>query len=204
MSVHLQFVNQRNFKFHPKSADDFYYRSECFAIKWAKPQKVSYFIMGSAASIAVFVTCQAVTSLCVYHSRLSGAKLGCPSKLVSIRNNRNRNRNQFRHYPKQNVCFGFFASVPKQRVSMFRLNQNKQKTIRNGLIGSMFCYILQKSQDFSGFFRFFCFFSVCFETVNCFGCFASIPKQRVSMFLLNRNKQKAHSNSLKESTGWQR
>ena len=37
--------------------------------------------------------------------------------------------------------------------------------------------------DFFGFFRFFSFFSffwVCFETV-CFGCFASIPKQRVSI-----------------------
>ncbi len=50
---------------------------------------------------------------------------------------------------------------------------------------------------FSGFFVFFVF-SVCFETV-CFGCFASIPKQRVSMFRLNQNKQKTHPNSLKES-----
>ncbi len=113
--------------------------------------------------------------------------VGCPSKLVSIRNNRNSNRNQFRHYPKQNVCFGCFASVPKQRVSMFRLNRNKQETNRNSLIGSIFCYFLQKMQSFSYFFRFFScfsgvfvfsFFSVCFETV-CFGCFASIPKQRV-------------------------
>ncbi len=62
--------------------------------------------------------------------------VGCPSKLVSIRNNRNWNRNQFRHYPKQNVCFGCFASIPKQRVSMFRLNRNKQKTNRNSLIES--------------------------------------------------------------------
>ncbi len=44
----------------------------------------------------------------------------------------------------------------------------------------------------------FSFFSVCFETV-CFDSFASIPKQRVSMFRLNRNKQKTHPNSLKES-----
>ena len=48
------------------------------------------------------------------------------------------------------------------------------------------------------FFRVFSFFSVCFETV-CFGCFASIPKERVSMFRLNRNKQKTNPNSLKES-----
>jgi hypothetical protein len=44
---------------------------------------------------------------------------------------------------------------------------------------------------------FFPVFSVCFETV-CFGCFASVPKQSVSMFRLKRNKQKAHPDSLKE------
>ncbi len=43
--------------------------------------------------------------------------------------------------------------------------------------------------------------SACFETV-CFGCLASILKQRVSMFLLNRNKQKTNRNSLKESIFW--
>jgi hypothetical protein len=56
---------------------------------------------------------------------------------------------------------------------------------------------------FSFFFVFFVFFvfsvfSVCFETV-CFGCFATITKQRVSMFGLNWNKQETHPNSLKES-----
>ncbi len=40
--------------------------------------------------------------------------------------------------PKLNVCFGCFASIPKQRVSMFWLNRNKQKTNRNSLIGSIF------------------------------------------------------------------
>jgi hypothetical protein len=49
-----------------------------------------------------------------------------------------------------------------------------------------------------GFSGIFPFFSVCFETV-CFGCFASIPKQRFLMFRLNQNKQKTHPNSLKES-----
>ncbi len=48
-------------------------------------------------------------------------------------------------------------------------------------------------------FSFFSFFSVCFETI-CFGCFASIPKQRDSMFRLNRNKQKTRPNRLKECT----
>ncbi len=65
---------------------------------------------------------------------------------------------------------------------MFRLNRNKQDTNRNSLIGSIFCYFLQKKESFSDFYRFFSrifsVFSVCFETV-CFGCFASIPKQRV-------------------------
>jgi hypothetical protein len=61
-----------------------------------------------------------------------------------------------------------------------------------------FFSVLSFFVGFFGFFRFFRFFSVCFDTV-CFGCFASIPKQRVSMFRLNRNKQKTHPNSLKES-----
>ncbi len=76
---------------------------------------------------------------------------------------------------------------------MFRLNRNKQKANRNSLKGSIFCYFLQK---FFRVFPFFSFYSVCFDTV-CFGCFASILKQRVTMFPLNRNKQKTHPNSLK-------
>ncbi len=84
---------------------------------------------------------------------------------------------------------------------MFRLNWNKQKTNWKSLIGSIFCYFLQKIlvfPFFSQFFQFCLVFSVCFEIV-CFGCFASIPKQIVSMFRLNWNKQKTHPNSLKES-----
>jgi hypothetical protein len=114
----------------------------------------------------------------------------------------------FRHYPKQNVCFGCFASIPKQRVSMFRLNRKKQKTNRNNLIGSIFCNFLQKIYGFfgfSGFFRFFRFFSVlfsvfsvCFETV-CFGVSVVSLLYRNREFRLIRNKQKAHPNSLKES-----
>ncbi len=64
---------------------------------------------------------------------------------------------QNKTYPKQNIFFGCFASIPKQRNSMFRLNQNKQKTIRNSLIESIFCYFLQKIQGFSVFFVFFVF-----------------------------------------------
>jgi hypothetical protein len=54
--------------------------------------------------------------------------IGCPAKLISIRNNRNWNRNWFRNYPKQDVCFGCFGSISKQGVSVFRLNRNKKKT----------------------------------------------------------------------------
>ncbi len=136
------------------------------------------------------------------------SQLGCPSKLVSIRNNRNWNRNLFRHYPKQNICFGFFSSIPKQRVSMFRLNRNKQKTNRNSLKGSIFCNFLKKIYGFSVFSVFFSVFSifsvffsvfsVCFETV-CFGVSVVLLLYRNRELRLIRKKQKTHPNSLKES-----
>jgi hypothetical protein len=128
--------------------------------------------------------------------KISAIPETCPylrGRVVSIRNNRNWNRNLFRHYPKQNVCFGCFASVPKQRVSMFRLNRNKQKTNRNSLMGSIFYNFLQKIYGFFLFFRFFRFFLGFFgfflgffglfpnSLFRCLGCFASIPKQRVSI-----------------------
>jgi hypothetical protein len=62
-------------------------------------------------------------------------------------------------------------------------------------------YILVFFQGNFGFFRFFRFALVSFETV-CFGCFASIPKQRVSLFRFNRDKQKTNRNSLIESIFW--
>ncbi len=115
-------------------------------------------------------------------------RLGCPSKLISIRNNRNWNRNLFRHYPKQNVCFGCFASIPKQRVSMFRFNRNKQKTNRNSLIGSIFWNVLQNIYGFFGFFRFFpiffSVFSVFFRFFSRF--FRFVSKQFVSVFRVFR------------------
>jgi hypothetical protein len=120
-------------------------------------------------------------------------ELGCPSKLVSIRNYRNWNQNKFRHYQKQNVCFGCFGSIPKQRISVFQLNRNKQKSNRNK----------QKSNRNSVKERIFWYFFKKFRVVSvCFGCFGSVPKQRVSMFRLNRNKQKANRNSLIESIFW--
>ncbi len=88
---------------------------------------------------------------------------------------------------------------------MFRLNRNKQKTNQNSLIGSIFCYI--KNTENLGFIQFFQFcsffsvFSVCFKTV-CFGCFTSIPKQKVSMFRLNRNKQKTHPKLFEREYIW--
>ncbi len=78
----------------------------------------------------------------------------------------------------------------------FSIEPNNQKTNRNSLFDRD--HILVFYKEHLGFFMFFRFFSVCFETV-CFGCFASIPKQRVSMFQLNRNIQKTNPNSLKES-----
>ncbi len=72
---------------------------------------------------------------------------------------------------------------------MFRLNRNKQKTNWNSLIGSIFCYFLQK-------FSFFSIFSVCFETV-CFGCFASIPKtERFDWTKTNRRPTKQWKESI--------
>ncbi len=59
------------------------------------------------------------------------------------------------------------------------------------MIWSIFWYFFRK-------FRVFRFFLVCFKIV-CFSCFAFIPKQRVSMFWLNQNKQKTNRNSLIES-----
>ncbi len=54
---------------------------------------------------------------------------------------------------------------------------NKQKSNQNSVIESIFWYFFPEN------FRLFWFVSRQF----CFGCFASIPKQRVLMFRLNRN-----------------
>jgi hypothetical protein len=51
-----------------------------------------------------------------------------PLELVLAGNNQNWNQNLFLHYWKQHVFFCCFASVSKQQVSVFWLNQNKQKT----------------------------------------------------------------------------
>jgi hypothetical protein len=76
---------------------------------------------------------------------------------------------------------------------MFQLNRNKQKTNRNSLIESIFCNFLQKIYGFFVFFVFFGFFLGFFgfflgffglfrnSLFQCFGCFVSIPKQRVSI-----------------------
>jgi hypothetical protein len=70
---------------------------------------------------------------------------------------------------------------------MFRLNRNKQKTTRNSFIGSIFCNFLQKIDGFIVFFGFFLGFFLGFFSLyrnslfRCFGCFAFITKQRVSI-----------------------
>ncbi len=81
------------------------------------------------------------------------SQLGCPSNLVLIRNNQNWNRNQFWHYPKQNVCFGCFASI------------TKQKSNQNSLIWSIFWYFFRKFRVFPIFFGLFGFVSKQFVSV---------------------------------------
>ncbi len=56
------------------------------------------------------------------------------------------------------VCFGCFASISKQRVSMFRLNQNKEKTNRNSLIESIFWYFSENLGLFGFILKQFCLF----------------------------------------------
>jgi hypothetical protein len=72
-----------------------------------------------------------------------GCGVGFPSKLVSIRNNQNWNRNIVSALSETKRLFQF-ASIPKERCSIFRLNRNKQKTNRNSLIWSIFWYFFRK------------------------------------------------------------
>jgi hypothetical protein len=67
---------------------------------------------------------------------------------------------------EKNVC-GCFGSILKQRVSVFQLNQNKQKSNWNSFIESIFWY-------FSENLRLFRFVSICFETV----LFVSVVRYR--------------------------
>ncbi len=129
--------------------------------------------------------------------RSGGSQIGCPSKIVSIRNNQNWNRNQFRKFRNKRLfrLFRFYTETESFDVSIEpKQTEDQPKQLDRGHILLFFT----ENLGFSRFFSFFRFFSVCFETV-CFSCFASIPKQRVSMLRLNRNKQKTHPNSLKES-----
>jgi hypothetical protein len=41
----------------------------------------------------------------------------------------------------------YHRRIPGDTVSMFRLNRNKQKTNRNSLIGSIFCYFFATHTD---------------------------------------------------------
>ncbi len=90
------------------------------------------------------------------------ARLGCPPKPVSYRNNRNQKRNQFWHYPKHDVCYGCFALISKQGVSVFRNNRNKQKTNRSN----------------SKFVKISTFLIPHTKSSVCFGCFDTSPKHR--------------------------
>ncbi len=70
--------------------------------------------------------------------------------------------------------FRLFQFYTKNESFGVRLIQNKQKSNRNSLIESIFWYFWENL----GLLR---FVLVCFETIY-FGCFASLLKQRVSMF----------------------
>ncbi len=125
--------------------------------------------------------------------------LGCPSKLVSIWNNRNWNQKTSFGTIRNKMFVSVVSLLYWNRVLMFRLNRNKQFDREHILLFftenlGFLCFF-----DFFCLSIFFCFFRfvfICFETI-CFDCFASLPKQRVSMFRLNRNKLKTHPNSLK-------
>ncbi len=75
------------------------------------------------------------------------------------------------------LLFRLFRFYTKTEILDVSIDRNKQKTNRNSLTGSIFG-IFSENLGFSGLFL---FVLVCFEIV-CFCCFASIPKQRVSMF----------------------
>ncbi len=118
-------------------------------------------------------------------------------------------RNQFRlettETGTENVCFGCFASIPKQRVLMFRMNRNKQKTNRNSFIGSIFCYFLQKILGFSvfslSFFDFLRFFQVFFDLFrnSLFRLFYFFTKTDSFDVSIEPKQTEDPPNSLKES-----
>ncbi len=135
---------------------------------------------GDGAAWLVWVAAAVKTDV-IITTAVDGNRSRESSKLVSIRNNRNWIRlnsliwsifwyffRKFKIFPVILVCFGFFrnslfwfscfTSIPKQRVSMFRFNRNKQNTNRNSLIESIFWYFYENL----GLFR---FVSDCFETV---------------------------------------
>ncbi len=61
---------------------------------------------------------------------------------------------------KQNVCFGCFASIPKQRFSMFRLNRNtNRRPTKTVWLGAYFAIFYRKFKFFPVFKVFFIFFS---------------------------------------------
>jgi hypothetical protein len=75
-------------------------------------------------------------------------------------------------------CFGCFASIPKQRVSMIR---NKQKTHPNSLKENLFGYFSENLWLLR-------------NSSVCFGCFYIGSKHRNFFFLVSRNKPKQTRN----------
>ncbi len=94
----------------------------------------------------------------------------------------------FQSVSKQ-FCFSFFVPILKQRISMFRLNRNKQKTNRNSLIERLFWYF----QIIYGCFGLFRNSSVCLSCFDLSSKHRNKPKQTKIFgfwFWVSRNKPK--------------
>jgi hypothetical protein len=104
--------------------------------------------------------------------------------------------------------FRFYTETESFDVS---IEPNKQKTNRNSLIGSIFSNFTENLWFFRFFSVFLSVFSVFFlgffglfrnSLFRCFGCFASITKQRVSID--PKQTEDPPKQFKREYTGWQR
>ncbi len=92
--------------------------------------------------------------------------------VVLIRNNRNWNRNQFRHYLKQNICFGCFASTETESFGVSV--EPKQTEEQTKQFDRQLILEYKKIQSFP----------------VCFGLFRFVLKQFVQIIsLLYQNRQ---------------
>ncbi len=88
-----------------------------------------WFILSLLSGLIVIKMPEAGTIFCNHFSFLACPLPPVTASRVSFKTSfHSKQPKLFRHYLKQNVCFGCFASILKQRVSVFRLNRNKQKS----------------------------------------------------------------------------